>query len=269
MIHSQPQPQMQRSRGTARVVLTGAGRLADLAQSGSAKAIVLANPAGPEVVFLNTSGGITGGDRLSQTLVVGAGARATGTTQTAERAYRSASGLGRVDIALELGAGAHLDWLPLETILFQDSALHRRTRIELGAGASVLALESVVLGRAAMGETVTGTHLDDRREFRRNGRPVHLEALRLDEAALMSGAAGLNGARALASLVLVSDGAEAAVEPARAALTGIDGVAGAVSGYDGRLVVRLLAADGWPLRKQIVRLLAVLRQGPLPRVWQI
>jgi urease accessory protein len=41
------------------------------------------------------------------------------------------------------------------------------------------------------------------------------------------------------------------------------------SGFDGKLTVRLMAADGWPLRRQLLRLLAVLRDGPVPRVWQM
>jgi urease accessory protein len=48
-----------------------------------------------------------------------------------------------------------------------------------------------------------------------------------------------------------------------------DGVTGGASALDGRLMVRLLAVDGWPLRRQILRLLAVLRAGPVPRVWQM
>ena len=39
--------------------------------------------------------------------------------------------------------------------------------------------------------------------------------------------------------------------------------------FDGKLSVRLMAADGWPLRRQILRVLAVLREGPVPRVWQM
>jgi urease accessory protein len=48
------------------------------------------------------------------------------------------------------------------------------------------------------------------------------------------------------------------------------GVASSATAFDGRTVVRMLAPDGWPLRRQIVRALHVLRQGrPLPRVWQV
>jgi urease accessory protein len=47
-------------------------------------------------------------------------------------------------------------------------------------------------------------------------------------------------------------------------------VTAAASAFDGKLVCRMLAADGWPLRRQIARALAVLRRNePLPRVWQI
>jgi urease accessory protein len=35
-------------------------------------------------------------------------------------------------------------------------------------------------------------------------------------------------------------------------------------------VVRLLAADGWPLRRQILTLMNALRRGAAPpRVWQL
>lgn len=255
----------QRTRGTAEVGLRG-GRLARLYQQGSAKAIVL-HP-GPEVVFLNTAGGLTGGDHLRYALHCDTGV--TATTQTAERAYRSTSGAARLDVALSVEAG-HLDWLPQETILFDRASLRRDTRISLGAEASCLVLEAIVLGRAAMGETVRDFALSDRREITRAGRPVLVEPLRLTPEALHHPAA-LAGTRAVASLALIARGAEDALAPVRAALAEA-GVQGAASGFDGRLTVRLMAPDGWPLRRQIARLLAVLRKpsmtAPLPRVWQI
>jgi urease accessory protein len=44
---------------------------------------------------------------------------------------------------------------------------------------------------------------------------------------------------------------------------------GAASGFDGKLMVRLRAGDGWPLRQAITRALAVLTGRALPRVWQM
>ena len=265
------QPRFERSHGAAHVRLRpgpAGARLDGLEQAGSAKAFVHRAASGPEVVFLNTSGGLTGGDHLSYRLDLAAGCRATATTQTAERAYRSTGPRARVCVAHRLAEGAHLDWLPQETILYDESALERETLIDLGARASCLMLEVVVLGRAAMGETLARIAFDDRRRILREGRPVLVEPLRLGTGALTAGAAVLNGARAFATLAMVGPGSEDAAGPVRAELNE-PGVSGGASGFDGKLVVRLMAADGWPLRKQILRLLAVLRPGPPPRVWQI
>lgn len=262
---------LERSHGVARLAFRKAGpltRLQELHQAGSAKAFVHPEGHGPEVVLLNTSGGMTGGDRLAYRIALDAGCRVTATTQTAERAYRSVGGVARVDITHDLGEGAHLDWLPQETILFDRAALHRSTTVNLGAGASCLLLEAIVLGRAAMGETLAEIDLRDQRSVTRAGRPVLVEPLRLTGAALGAGPGVLQGRRAFASLALIARGAEAALNPVRAVLDE-PGVDGGASAFDGKLTVRLLAADGWPLRRQILRLLAVLRDAPPPRVWQM
>lgn len=263
-----PIPVMQRAKGEALVELGCGAELRRLRQEGSAKAILPVVGDVPEVVFLNTSGGLTAGDRLRFGLVLGGG-RAVATTQTAERAYRAEGGMARMEVALSVGPGGWLDWLPQETILFDGSALERRTVIDLAAGAGCLALEAVVLGRAAMGETLSRVTFRDRREVRRGGVPLVLEPVALNDAALRTGVAGLAGARAFASLVMVGEGLGDMLGPLRAVLVE-PGVQAAASAYDGRLVVRMLAGDGWPMRRQIVRALAVMRAGrPLPRVWQM
>jgi urease accessory protein len=261
----------ERSHGAARLSFRRAGawtRLQGLHQSGSAKAFVHPASTGPDVVFLNTSGGMTGGDRLIYALTLGDGCRVTATTQTAERAYRSVEGIAEVEVRHDLGVGAHLDWLPQETILFDHSALTRHTEVTLAAGASCLLLEAVVLGRAAMGEVLRTLAFTDRRKVLRQGVPVLFEPLALGTAALEAGIGVLQGARGFASLALVQDGAEARLAAVRAVLDE-PGVNAGASGFDGKLTLRLMAADGWPLRRQILRVLEVLRDGPLPRVWQM
>lgn len=265
-----PALQHQRSHGTAHVGLLAGpsgARLDRLYQAGSAKAFLHAGPSGPEVVFLNTSGGLAGGDRLDYRLDLAAGCRATATTQTAERAYRSTGPVARVSVTHRLGAGAHLDWLPQETILFDQSALQRETVIELAADASCLMLETIILGRAAMGETLAGVNLRDTRCITRSDRPEVIEPLHLTTSALGAGPGILDGARAFATLALVARGAADALDAVRACL-GEPGVSGGASGFDGKLIIRLMAREDWPLRRQILRLLSVLRPGPLPRVWQ-
>jgi urease accessory protein len=260
---------LQRARGRADVVL-GAGGVERLAQAGCAKAFlprVYGVP--PEAVFLNTAGGLTGGDRLEIGLSLADGLRATGATQTAERGYASRGDMAEVAVTLQVGAGGRLDWLPQETILFDRSRLTRRTRVEIGPGAAVLICEMVVLGRAAMGERLEDVVFRDRREVWQGDAPVLVEAVEMGPGGLARGPGGamLGGARAFATVALVGAGAADAVDAVRAALRG-DGVTGAASGWDGRCVARLLAGDALPLKRAVARVIVAMG-GHLPRVWQI
>jgi urease accessory protein len=269
MLHQTITTDLPRADGILRAgfgLRDGVTRLMRLHQAGSAKAMLPPAP-GCEMVLLNTSGGLTGGDRMEIAVSQAPGTKLVVTTQTAERAYRSASGRARVSARFTVGAGAHLDLLPQETILFDRAALLREQEIALEGDATCLWVETLILGRAAMGEVVHRLDLRERRRITRDGRPVFIENLRLEDAALLGrdSPATLAGCRAFATLVLVAPDAADRLERARAAL----GNAGAASAYDGKLVARLMAGDGWPLRQALMRLIRAIRPGPLPRVWQI
>jgi urease accessory protein len=223
----------------------------------------------PEVVLVNTAGGLTGGDRLDYGLAVGPGAAMLATTQSAERVYRAGGGSAQVGIALSVGAGAALDWLPQETILFQGGRIDRRVEADLAQDARLTLVETLVLGRAAMGETVTAAHVTDQWRIRRGGRLIHAEALRLsgDIVRATGGPATLRGARAMATLVHIGLDAETRLAPARALIAGMDGIHAAASLRGDVLILRFLAADHAPLRRALARFLAAFRAAPLPRVW--
>ena len=262
---------IERVKGRAGAVIGPAGRLSRLWQGGSAKAILpRMHGRAAEVVFLNTAGGLTGGDQLDYSLSLAAGARAVGTTQTAERAYLSRTGGARVDVTLTLGAGARLHWLPQELILFEGASIDRRLRVEMAENAEFIMLETLVLGRAAMGERLTQLALRDRREVIRGGRPAMVEAIRLSDADLVRpGAAGLNGAVALATLALFAPDAVDRLARLRAVLPAEGAVRAAASAWEGKLVVRFMAPEAWPLRQAVAVAVATLTGGALPRVWQI
>ncbi len=268
MLHQIVPSELPRAHGVLRAgfgLRDGATRLARLHQAGSAKAM-LPPGAGCEMVLLNTSGGLTGGDRMEIAVTQAAGTRLTVTTQTAERAYRSVTGRARVAARFAVADGAHLDLLPQETILFDRAALWRDQEVALAGSATCIWVETLILGRAAMGEVVRRLDLTDRRRISRDGRPVFVETLRLEDAVLAgAGMATLAGGRAFATLVLVAPDAADRLGRARDAL----GRDGAASAFDGKLVARLMAGDGWPLRQALIRLVRALRPGPLPRVWQI
>lgn len=277
-----PPPRLQRARGRAELGLGlrgGRTRLVHLHQSGCAKLMLPRVEGAPEAVLLNTAGGLTGGDRLELRIALGPGGEATGTTQTAERIYASAGGAAVVRTEIELGAGARFDWLPQETILYDQAALDRATVVRMAGDARVMLAETLVLGRVAMGETLARLDLRDRREIWRDGRPVLVEPVvigadwlaRQGDPALGGMAAGGSAegvaARAIAMLALVAPGAEDALAPVRRLLAE-DGVRAAASAWDGRLVVRALAVDAWPLRRLMARVMRHLRGAELPRVWQ-
>lgn len=272
MLDSHPISQLQRSRGSATVGFAhrlGRTRLATLQQSGSAKAMLpRVQGAVPEVVFLNTSGGLTGGDRLAYHIDVPPEAQVTATTQTAERGYASPGPAASVRVSASVGAGGRLNWLPQETLIYDSSHVSRETKVELTGDATCLLVETIVLGRQAMGEFPHHARLTDRRLVTRDGRPVWAETLRLDAGSLAQTwqPALLDGATCFAVIALIAPDAPDLTDRIRATLTE-PGCRAAASGWDGRLLVRLTATDGWPLRRQIARTLRVLT--PLPRAWQM
>src|SRR5262249_38278289 len=149
--------------------------------------------------------GVTDGDTLKMAVEVGAGASAVAATQAAEKIYRAANGANHcaIDVALEVGAGATLDWLPQETIIFLGARLKRRTVATVTPGGWLLACEMVVLGRAASGERFTdGLLLDSwsvRRADKQGGRLLWTDTLRVEGETPVG--AGFGAANALATVI--------------------------------------------------------------------
>lgn len=224
----------------------------------------------PCAVLINTAGGIAEGDRLDQRIAWGEDTIATVTTQAAEKVYRALADDCRISTRLTVARGARAEWLPQETILFDACRLRRDAQIVLDDDVTFLGVESLVLGRTAMGETVRRGSLRDRMRIWRSGKLIYADTLALDGEidALMHRAAIGGGARGMAVIVHASAGAQALLAPVRDAIEGAQGLA-AASCWNGLLAVRLLAPDGECLRRDVALALAALRQGrPLPRVWR-
>ncbi len=216
-------PVLQRAVGELRVgvrVRDGRTVLDDLRQAGCLKARFPRSDDWLNVVTLNTSGGIAGGDALDSAFVAGAGARATIAAQAAERFYRALprSAASRVRTRIVVDEGAAVEWLPQETILFDRCSVDRRMSVELAEDAWFLGVESLVFGRAAMGEVVQRASLRDSVELRRGGRLLWHDTIRMDGevAATLRRSAVAGGARAMATLVHVAADAEGKVDAVRA-----------------------------------------------------
>ena len=216
-------------------------------------------------MLISTAGGLCGGDDLRWSARAAPGAQLVLTTQACERVYRSTGEDARVTTQLAAGAGARLDWLPQETILYEGGRLDRALDVDLAPDATFCAVESIILGREAMGEDARGALLRDRWRIRRAGRLVHAEASRLSADPLeRDGLSLLDGARAFATVLYVGADAERKLVPTRALLTGRS----AASLVGERLVVRAMAESGLALRRIVAPVVAALSSaGALPRLW--
>lgn len=259
-----------RARGAVRFDVharDGVTRRGALHESGSLR-VRFPSPEGEGLsgVFVNTAGGVAGGDRFDIEISAADAARLTLTTAAAEKVYRATGAPAQLNISLKVAAGAHLSWLPQETILFDRARVHRRFDIELVEAASLLLCEIVVFGRTAMGERMEQGEFVDRWRLRRGGRLVFAETIRLDGniGAKLGRSAVAKGGAAIGTALIVP-GDEALVERIREGADSFSGEVG-ISAWNGFAMARFCAQDAARLRADMMAVLA--RTGAaLPRLW--
>jgi urease accessory protein len=246
----------------------GVTRRGDLHESGSLR-VRFPSPEGEglSAVFVNTAGGVAGGDRFDIEIAAREGAHLTLTTAAAEKIYRATGKAAEINIALKAADRARLAWLPQETILFDRARVTRRIDVDLSEAASLLLCEIVVFGRAAMGETMRHGEFVDRWRLKRGGKLVFAENVRLDGdfGEKLSRPAIAKGAVAIGTALIVP-GDEALVERIRAASESFGGEVG-ISAWNGFAMARFCAQDAAKLRADMMAVLARASSVPLPRLW--
>ncbi|WP_084539633.1 urease accessory protein UreD [Azorhizobium doebereinerae] len=269
-----PPPRRQRSEGCVRLAanaIEGLTRISDVAEAGALR-VRMPRGDGPalEGVFVNTAGGVACGDHFTIAVTAQAGAHVVLATPAAEKVYRSDGETAHIDVRLTVAAGARLDWLPQETLLFDAARLARRFTVDLAPDATVLAFEALAFGRVARGEEMLSGHLEDHWQVTRGGGLVYADALRLSGpiADLLRRPAVAAGNRALATFLYVAPDAEARLDEARALMEGAHSECGA-SAWNGLLAARWLAPDIDTLRRDAVAFLTAFRGAPMPRVWAL
>lgn len=100
-------------------------------------------------VLVHPPGGIVGGDVLEVDATLQAGTHALITTPGATRFYRSSGAPARQSVTARLAPGARLEWLPLETIAYQNCLADNHLRFELDAGAEMIGWDLLALGLPA------------------------------------------------------------------------------------------------------------------------
>jgi urease accessory protein len=246
----------------------GVTRRRQLHESGSLR-VRFPSPEGEglSAVFVNTAGGIAGGDRFDIDIAAGAGSRLAVTTAAAEKIYRAQGPAAQVNISLKAADGAQLSWLPQETILFDRARVKRRIDIDLAEDASLLLCEIVVFGRSAMGERMLSGEFTDRWRLRRGGRLVFAETVRLDgDIGEKLGRPAIAKGGVAIGTALIVPGDQALVERIRELSNSFGGEVG-ISSWNGFAMARFCAQDAARLRADMMAVLGRASGSALPRLW--
>ncbi len=228
---------------------------------------------GPEVcqhIIVHPPGGIAGGDRLNISATLGTNAWAQLTSPGAAKWYRAA-GPAYQQLELKVGAGATLEWLPQETIVYCGAQAELSTRIDLEGDARLCYWDMVALGRPASGERFDAGHFQAQLDIRRDGQLLWHERQRINgNDGLLDSPIGLAGQPVFATLLITG---ELSVELLERCRTIPSPVRGDLTQLPGLLVARCLASEALHARAWLIELWRLLRPALLgratvpPRIW--
>lgn len=228
---------------------------------------------GPQVcqhIIVHPPGGIAGGDRLAISARVEADAWAQLTSPGAAKWYR-ATGPAYQTLDLKVAAGATLEWLPQETIVFSAAQAELRTTIDLEGDARLFYWDMVALGRPASGERFDRGHFQSQLDIRRDGQLLWHERQRIQGGdGLLDSPIGLDGQPVFATLLVSGEIDSELLERCRSVPTR---VRGDLTQLPGLLVARCLAGEALHARAWLIELWRLLRPALLgreavpPRIW--
>lgn len=153
-------------------------------------------------VLVHPPGGLVGGDSLDIRICAGTSAHALVTTPGATRFYRSAGESAVQRTSILLTDQSRLEWLPMETICYDQCRGENHLSVHLGPEAEFMGWDITALG-------LPGSSLP----FERGSFYQHIEVpgvwlergvIDARDDCLMNGALGLGGQRCMASLFFVT-----------------------------------------------------------------
>ena len=130
------------------------------------------------VYLLHPPGGVVGGDELSVSVSAGKGSAALITTPGATRVYRSAGPLSTIKYQLNVEAGASLEWLPQDSILYGGSRLSQEMEVRVASGSRFCGWDITSMGRPASGDHYSSGEFDQGFRLYVDSLPVLMERQR-------------------------------------------------------------------------------------------
>ncbi|MGC4066265.1 MAG: urease accessory protein UreD [Polyangiaceae bacterium] len=228
------------------------------------------------VYLLHPPGGLVGGDSLEVRVSNRGGARSLLTTPGATKCYRCDGQTVSVSQTIVVDEDASCEWLPQETILFDGANLCQRTRFEVAKTGSLVAWDTLVLGRWAAGEGFTRGRWQQRLELYRDGLPLVCERTDLrPNRAEISESWGLSGAPVLSTLYFVNDDTKLHEDLLRDVRdAGLEGARFAGTHWDSISVYRYIGPSPEEARTLTETVWTMYRnhlgrtEGHRPRIWQ-
>lgn len=238
-------------------------------------------PEGPEVchvVLVHPPGGVVGGDRLEIVNNLEANAKVQITTPGAAKWYRSNGRVSYQSVSLDVKAGGAMEWLPQETIFFDDARVRLAQNIHLETDATYIGCEIFCLGRTAFGESFNTGRITQQVTIRREKKLIWNEQLNLlGESEAMRSPLVLSGKTVCATLLAAGGAAYSGdlINTLRSRVAEIDNGAGqlGVSQANSVIVARYLGDSSEVARAVTLSLWGVLRPALLgrtaevPRMW--
>lgn len=228
---------------------------------------------GPEVcqhIIVHPPGGIAGGDQLDISATVGNGAWAQLTSPGAAKWYRAGSPAFQ-NVQLRVEAGATLEWMPQETIVYSAAQAELDTVIELQDDARLFYWDIIALGRPASNERFEAGHFQAQLNINRDGELLWHERQRVTGGdGLLNSPIGLDGQPVFATLIVSGEIDAELLERCRELPCR---VRGDLTQLPGLLIGRCLAGEALHARAWLIDLWRLLRPALLgreatpPRIW--
>ncbi len=236
--------------------------------------LVVQSPFYPEeqvchVYIIHPPGGVVGGDELSIEVNCHENTEVLITTPAAGKFYKSNGKKTLQNVNIKIARNATMEWIPQETILFNNANVCCSTQIELQQNSQFFGWEMIALGRPFCNESFTHGSAQIKIAIELENEPLFTESTILNDQTIYS-LSGLAGHSLLATLLMYPAGQDE-LEIARE-IAGIKRFFGATLIND-LLVCRLLGEQAEPVKKIFTNIWHGLRPNlnrrtacP-PRIW--
>lgn len=223
--------------------------------------------------ILHPPGGVVGGDRLEIDVTVKRNASALITTPGATKFYRSGGRFATQEQHLKVAAGACLEWLPQDAIIFPGAEAGISTRIDLEPGATFMGWEILCLGLPVNGKRFTEGQLQTSLSLYREQKFLFLDRLQQHKEEDLSRPSGLRNYPVTATFI-VTNAKEDMLAGVRAIVPHeTDALVGATILHNDLLLIRYLGFSTFAAQGLFAAIWALLRpqiinkRACAPRIW--